>query len=145
MCLLKWTPFFYVKEDCPFISFPNLCLHLFDHHVLHALAMVFGRPLKTDHAMVSQSRKILKAKVANFLNPMYSPVVGSDKINVNLDPSSNNISNETNNLDQVIAHNCNVHESPNLKDFSFANKDLTNLNKKFTLKIAEDFKLICSL
>ncbi|KAI0530974.1 hypothetical protein KFK09_000523 [Dendrobium nobile] len=60
MMLLKWTPFFDVKEESPivpvWISFPNLRLHFFNANVLHALGSIFGRPLQTDQAMTSRSR-----------------------------------------------------------------------------------------
>ncbi|KAL0926253.1 hypothetical protein M5K25_002467 [Dendrobium thyrsiflorum] len=56
MRLLKWTPFFDVIEESPIISFPNLRLHFFNAHVLHALGSIFGRPLKTDQATASRSR-----------------------------------------------------------------------------------------
>ncbi|KAL0927679.1 hypothetical protein M5K25_001877 [Dendrobium thyrsiflorum] len=60
MRLLKWTPFFDVKEESPivpiWISFPNLRLHFFNSYVLHALGSIFGRPLQTDQATASRSR-----------------------------------------------------------------------------------------
>ncbi|KAI0496673.1 hypothetical protein KFK09_022997 [Dendrobium nobile] len=60
MRLLKWTPFFDVKEESPivpiWISFPNLRLHFFNANVLHALGSIFGRPLQTDQATTSRSR-----------------------------------------------------------------------------------------
>ncbi|KAL0903996.1 hypothetical protein M5K25_026064 [Dendrobium thyrsiflorum] len=60
MRLLKWTPYFDIKEESPivpiWISFPNLRLHFFNHHVMLALGSIFGRPLQTDHATASRSR-----------------------------------------------------------------------------------------
>ncbi|PKU83181.1 hypothetical protein MA16_Dca024566 [Dendrobium catenatum] len=60
MRLLKWTPFFNVKEESPivpiWISFPNLRLNFFNTHVLHALGSIFGRPLQTDQATANRSR-----------------------------------------------------------------------------------------
>ncbi|KAI0516335.1 hypothetical protein KFK09_009007 [Dendrobium nobile] len=60
MRILKWTPFFDVKEESPivpiWISFPNLRLHFFNPTVLHALGSIFGRPLQTDQATASRTR-----------------------------------------------------------------------------------------
>ncbi|KAI0503720.1 hypothetical protein KFK09_014659 [Dendrobium nobile] len=60
MRLLKWTSFFDVKEESPivpiWISFPNLRLHFFNNHVLHALGSIFGRPLQIDQATANRSR-----------------------------------------------------------------------------------------
>ncbi|KAI0493542.1 hypothetical protein KFK09_023660 [Dendrobium nobile] len=60
MRILKWTPFFDIKEESPivpmWISFPNLRLHFFNHQVLHALGLIFGRPLQTDQATASHTR-----------------------------------------------------------------------------------------
>ncbi|KAI0519357.1 hypothetical protein KFK09_006801 [Dendrobium nobile] len=59
MRILKLTPFFDVKEESPivpiWISFPNLRLHFFNHKVLHALGLIFGRPLQTDQATASRT------------------------------------------------------------------------------------------
>ncbi|KAH0469755.1 hypothetical protein IEQ34_001313 [Dendrobium chrysotoxum] len=33
-----------------FISFPNLCPHLFSFHILHGLGSLFGRPIQMDNA-----------------------------------------------------------------------------------------------
>ncbi|KAI0529122.1 hypothetical protein KFK09_001669 [Dendrobium nobile] len=60
MRLLKWTPFFDVKEESPivpiWISFPNLCLHFFNSLVLHALGSIFGRPLQMDQLTANRLR-----------------------------------------------------------------------------------------
>ncbi|KAI0495921.1 hypothetical protein KFK09_022228 [Dendrobium nobile] len=60
MRVLKWTPFFDIKEESPivpiWISFPNLRLHFFNSKVLHALGSIFGRPLQTDQATASKTR-----------------------------------------------------------------------------------------
>ncbi|PKU64639.1 hypothetical protein MA16_Dca015900 [Dendrobium catenatum] len=60
MRLLKWTPYFDIKEESPivpiWVSFPNLRLHFFNPNVLHALGSIFGRPLKSDQATTSRSR-----------------------------------------------------------------------------------------
>ncbi|PKU60352.1 hypothetical protein MA16_Dca027700 [Dendrobium catenatum] len=60
MRILKWTPFFDVKEESPivsiWISFPNLRLHFFNPKVLHALGSIFGCPLQTDQATASRTR-----------------------------------------------------------------------------------------
>ncbi|KAI0504039.1 hypothetical protein KFK09_014986 [Dendrobium nobile] len=60
MRVLKWTPFFDIKEESPivpiWISFPNLRLHFFNPKVLHALGTIFGRPLQTDQATASRTR-----------------------------------------------------------------------------------------
>ncbi|PKU80185.1 hypothetical protein MA16_Dca011930 [Dendrobium catenatum] len=60
MRVLKWTPFFDVKEESPivpiWISFPNLRLHFFNPKVLHALGLIFGRPLQTDQATAARTR-----------------------------------------------------------------------------------------
>ncbi|KAI0531186.1 hypothetical protein KFK09_000739 [Dendrobium nobile] len=60
MHVLKWTPFFDIKEESPivpiWISFPNLRLHFFNSKVLHALGSIFGRPLQTDQATASKTR-----------------------------------------------------------------------------------------
>ncbi|PKU72822.1 hypothetical protein MA16_Dca020262 [Dendrobium catenatum] len=60
MRVLKWTPFFDVKEESPivpiWISFPNLKLHFFNPKVLHALGLIFGRLLQTDQATVARTR-----------------------------------------------------------------------------------------
>ncbi|PKU79417.1 hypothetical protein MA16_Dca000762 [Dendrobium catenatum] len=60
MRILKWTPFFDIKEESPivpiWISFPNLRLHFFNPKVLHALGSIFGRPLQTDQATASRKR-----------------------------------------------------------------------------------------
>ncbi|KAL0919118.1 hypothetical protein M5K25_011193 [Dendrobium thyrsiflorum] len=60
MRLLKWTPFFDIKEESPivpiWISFPNLRLHFFNSAVLHALGSIFGRPLQTDQATAARTR-----------------------------------------------------------------------------------------
>ncbi|KAI0527414.1 hypothetical protein KFK09_003014 [Dendrobium nobile] len=60
MRILKWTPFFDVKEESPivpiWISFPNLRLHFFNSKVLHALGAIFGCPLQTDQATASRTR-----------------------------------------------------------------------------------------
>ncbi|PKU59601.1 hypothetical protein MA16_Dca023458 [Dendrobium catenatum] len=60
MRILKWTPFFDVKEESPivpiWISFPNLRLHFFNAKVLHALGSIFGRPLQTDKSTASRTR-----------------------------------------------------------------------------------------
>ncbi|PKU63951.1 hypothetical protein MA16_Dca021580 [Dendrobium catenatum] len=60
MRVLKWTPFFDIKEESPvvpiWISFSNLRLHFFNPKVLHALGTIFGRPLQTDQATVSRTR-----------------------------------------------------------------------------------------
>ncbi|PKU73466.1 hypothetical protein MA16_Dca024991 [Dendrobium catenatum] len=60
MCLLKWTPNFDIREESPitpvWISFPNLCLHFFNHQILFGMASFFGRPLQTDEATASVSR-----------------------------------------------------------------------------------------
>ncbi|KAI0492030.1 hypothetical protein KFK09_026295 [Dendrobium nobile] len=60
MRILKWTPFFDVKEESSivpiWISFPNLRLHFFNSKVLHALGAIFGRPLQTDQATASRTR-----------------------------------------------------------------------------------------
>ncbi|PKU71541.1 hypothetical protein MA16_Dca004383 [Dendrobium catenatum] len=60
MRILKWTPFFDIKEESPivpiWISFPNLRLHFFNQKVLHALGSIFGRPLQTDKATASRTR-----------------------------------------------------------------------------------------
>ncbi|PKU81711.1 hypothetical protein MA16_Dca023769 [Dendrobium catenatum] len=60
MRVLKWTPFFDIKEESPivpiWISFPNLRLHFFNSTVLHALGSIFGRPLQTDQATASRTR-----------------------------------------------------------------------------------------
>ncbi|KAI0513519.1 hypothetical protein KFK09_009543 [Dendrobium nobile] len=55
MRLLKWTPFFDIKEESPiaptWVSFPNLRSHMFNTHIFFALALIFGRPLQTDQSM----------------------------------------------------------------------------------------------
>ncbi|PKU64991.1 hypothetical protein MA16_Dca004606 [Dendrobium catenatum] len=60
MRVLKWTPFFDIKEESPivpiWISFPNFRLHFFNPKVLHALGLIFGRPLQTDQATASRTR-----------------------------------------------------------------------------------------
>ncbi|PKU70799.1 hypothetical protein MA16_Dca012552 [Dendrobium catenatum] len=60
MRVLKWTPFFDVKEESPivpiWIYFLNLRLHFFNPKVLHALGSIFGRPLQTDHATMTRTR-----------------------------------------------------------------------------------------
>ncbi|KAI0531018.1 hypothetical protein KFK09_000567 [Dendrobium nobile] len=60
MRVLKWTPFFDIKEESPivpiWISFPNLRLLFFNSKVLHALGSIFGRPLQTDQATASKTR-----------------------------------------------------------------------------------------
>ncbi|PKU82306.1 hypothetical protein MA16_Dca019577 [Dendrobium catenatum] len=60
MRVLKWTPFFDIKEKSSivpiWISFPNLRLHFFHPKVLHALGTIFGRPLQTDQATASRTR-----------------------------------------------------------------------------------------
>ncbi|KAI0498485.1 hypothetical protein KFK09_019373 [Dendrobium nobile] len=60
MRILKWTPFFDIKEESPivpiWISFPNLRLHFFNQKVLHALGSIFGRPLQKDQATASCTR-----------------------------------------------------------------------------------------
>ncbi|KAI0522459.1 hypothetical protein KFK09_004838 [Dendrobium nobile] len=60
MRILKWTPFFDIKEESPivpvWISFPNLRLHFFNSKVLHALGSIFGRPLQTDQATAARTR-----------------------------------------------------------------------------------------
>ncbi|PKU75975.1 hypothetical protein MA16_Dca006022 [Dendrobium catenatum] len=60
MRVLKWTPFFDIKEESPivpiWISFPNLRLHFFNSKVLHALGTIFGRPLQIDQATASRTR-----------------------------------------------------------------------------------------
>ncbi|XP_020697339.1 uncharacterized protein LOC110110284 [Dendrobium catenatum] len=59
MRVLKWTPFFDIKEESPivpiWISFPNLRLHFFNPKVLHAFGSIFGRPLQTDQATASKT------------------------------------------------------------------------------------------
>ncbi|KAL0928352.1 hypothetical protein M5K25_000229 [Dendrobium thyrsiflorum] len=60
MRLLKWTPFFDIKEESSivpiWISFPNLRLHFFNPSVLHALGSIFGRLLQTDQATATRTR-----------------------------------------------------------------------------------------
>ncbi|KAI0510483.1 hypothetical protein KFK09_011085 [Dendrobium nobile] len=60
MRLLKWTPYFDIKEESPIVpiwlSFPNIRLHFFNQHVLHAIGSVFGRPLQSDQATAARSR-----------------------------------------------------------------------------------------
>ncbi|PKU83643.1 hypothetical protein MA16_Dca020860 [Dendrobium catenatum] len=60
MRLLKWSPYFDVREESPispvWIAFPNLRLHFFNSHILFGLASVFGRPLQTDQVTASSSR-----------------------------------------------------------------------------------------
>ncbi|XP_020686398.1 uncharacterized protein LOC110102406 [Dendrobium catenatum] len=60
MQILKWTPFFDIKEESSivpiWISFPSLRLHFFNPKVLHALGLIFGRPLQTDQATASRTR-----------------------------------------------------------------------------------------
>ncbi|KAI0519813.1 hypothetical protein KFK09_007274 [Dendrobium nobile] len=59
MRILKWTPFFDIKEESPivpvWISFPNIRLHFFNSKVLHALGSIFGRPLQTDQATAART------------------------------------------------------------------------------------------
>ncbi|PKU80847.1 hypothetical protein MA16_Dca009258 [Dendrobium catenatum] len=63
MRVLKWTPFFDVKEESPivpiWISFLNLRLHFFNPKVLHALGAIFGRPLQTDQATATRTRPLV--------------------------------------------------------------------------------------
>ncbi|KAI0493470.1 hypothetical protein KFK09_023588 [Dendrobium nobile] len=60
MRILKWMPFFDIKEESPivpiWISFPDLRLHFFNSKVLHALGSIFGRPLQIDQATASRTR-----------------------------------------------------------------------------------------
>ncbi|PKU68121.1 hypothetical protein MA16_Dca022177 [Dendrobium catenatum] len=60
MRILKWTPFFDIKEESPivpiWISFSNLHIHFFNQKVLHALGLIFERPLQTDQATASRTR-----------------------------------------------------------------------------------------
>ncbi|KAL0906074.1 hypothetical protein M5K25_024536 [Dendrobium thyrsiflorum] len=60
MRILKWTPFFDIRQESPivpiWISFPNLRLHFFNPKVLHALGSLFGRPLQTDQATAARTR-----------------------------------------------------------------------------------------
>ncbi|PKU64858.1 hypothetical protein MA16_Dca019935 [Dendrobium catenatum] len=60
MRILKWNPFFDVKEESPivpiWISFPNLRLHFFNTKVLDVLGLIFGHPLQTDQATASRTR-----------------------------------------------------------------------------------------
>ncbi|KAL0904830.1 hypothetical protein M5K25_026985 [Dendrobium thyrsiflorum] len=60
MRILKWTPFFDIRQESPivpiWISFPNLRLHFFNPEVLHALGSLFGRPLQTDQATAARTR-----------------------------------------------------------------------------------------
>ncbi|KAL0928209.1 hypothetical protein M5K25_000081 [Dendrobium thyrsiflorum] len=59
MRILKWTPFFDIRQESPivpiWISFPNLRLHFFNPKVLHALGSLFGRPLQTDQAITAKT------------------------------------------------------------------------------------------
>ncbi|KAL0923122.1 hypothetical protein M5K25_007168 [Dendrobium thyrsiflorum] len=59
MHILKWTPFFDIRQESPivpiWISFPNLRLHFFNPKVLHALGSLFGRPLQTDQATAART------------------------------------------------------------------------------------------
>ncbi|KAL0907506.1 hypothetical protein M5K25_021921 [Dendrobium thyrsiflorum] len=60
MRILKWTPFFDIRQESPivpiWISFPNLRLHFFNPKVLHALGSLFGRPLQTDQVTAARTR-----------------------------------------------------------------------------------------
>ncbi|KAH0459544.1 hypothetical protein IEQ34_012358 [Dendrobium chrysotoxum] len=77
MCLLKWTPFFDIKEEFPiasvWMSFPYLRLHMFDSQILFALASIYGRPLQMDQATTSISyqsiTRILVEKVVSKKYP----------------------------------------------------------------------------
>ncbi|KAI0529358.1 hypothetical protein KFK09_001906 [Dendrobium nobile] len=58
--ILKWTPFFNVKEESPimpiWILFPNLRLHFFNTKFLHTLGSIFGLRLQTDQVTASRTR-----------------------------------------------------------------------------------------
>ncbi|KAI0495640.1 hypothetical protein KFK09_021943 [Dendrobium nobile] len=60
MKLSKWSPFLDVNVESPiipiWISFPNLRPHFFSPHILHGLRSLFGKPFKTDNAIVVGSR-----------------------------------------------------------------------------------------
>lgn len=70
MTLLKWTPFFDIKEESPivpiWIFFLNLSLHFFNPHVLHALGSIFGRPLQTNQATATRSRPSVARILVEF-------------------------------------------------------------------------------
>ncbi|KAL0914599.1 hypothetical protein M5K25_014961 [Dendrobium thyrsiflorum] len=55
MRVTKWSPTVEIGADSPivpiWISFPNLRPHLYSTRILHGLGLLFGRPLKVDHAI----------------------------------------------------------------------------------------------